>query len=55
MAWQWALGAAIIFTITTIVRILGTGKRWHPYIPGGIAVAVGKFLSWNKYGGADLT
>lgn len=42
MAWQWSLGAAIIFTGTTLARILGTGKRWHPYIPGGIAVAVGK-------------
>jgi uncharacterized oligopeptide transporter (OPT) family protein len=41
MATQWAFGAAVIFTITTIVRIVGTGKRWHPYIPGGIAVAVG--------------
>lgn len=45
MAWQWALGAAGIFTATTIARILGTGKRWHPYIPGGIAVAVGKLSS----------
>jgi uncharacterized oligopeptide transporter (OPT) family protein len=42
MAWQWALGAAIIFSVTTIVRIVGNGKKWHPYIPGGIAVAVGK-------------
>jgi uncharacterized oligopeptide transporter (OPT) family protein len=44
MAAQWAFGAAIIFTATTIVRIIGAGKAWHPYIPGGIAVAVGKFL-----------
>jgi len=43
MAWQWALGAAMIFTVTTIVRIIGTGKRWHPYVPGGIAVAVGMY------------
>jgi uncharacterized oligopeptide transporter (OPT) family protein len=50
MAAQWALGAAIVFTITTIVRIVGAGKVWHPYIPGGIAVAVGKshFLAANK-------
>lgn len=41
MAWQWALGAAIIFTISTCVRIVGNGKWWHPYVPGGIAVAVG--------------
>ncbi|KAG0651471.1 oligopeptide transporter [Hyphodiscus hymeniophilus] len=43
MAAQWALGAAVIFTVTTMVRILGAGKRWHPYIPGGIAVAVGMY------------
>lgn len=42
MAWQWAIGAAVLFTITTCARILGNGKKWHPYIPGGIAVAVGK-------------
>jgi len=43
MAWQWALGAAILFTFATITRILGNGRRWHPYIPGGIAVAVGMY------------
>ncbi|RDW66147.1 hypothetical protein BP6252_09782 [Coleophoma cylindrospora] len=43
MAAQWALGAAVIFTITTLVRIALNGKRWHPYIPGGIAVAVGMY------------
>jgi OPT family oligopeptide transporter len=41
MAAQWALGAAILFTITTCIRIVGSGKKWHPFIPGGIAVAVG--------------
>jgi len=41
MAWQWALGAAIVFSITTGLRIHGSGKSWHPYVPGGIAVAVG--------------
>jgi OPT family oligopeptide transporter len=49
MAWQWALGAAIIFTFTTVARIIGTGKQWHPYIPGGIAVAVGKFPVLNCF------
>lgn len=43
MAWQWSLGAAIIFTITTIIKMGAVGKRWHPWIPGGIAVAVGMF------------
>jgi OPT family oligopeptide transporter len=45
MAWQWALGAAVLFTVTTCVRIAGTGKAWHPFIPGGIAVAVGRSLA----------
>ncbi|CAG8970645.1 hypothetical protein HYALB_00003399 [Hymenoscyphus albidus] len=43
MAAQWAFGAAIIFTITTIVKMRNVGKRWHPWIPGGIAVAVGMY------------
>ncbi|KAH9219954.1 oligopeptide transporter-like protein [Leptodontidium sp. 2 PMI_412] len=43
MAWQWAFGAAVIFTAVTAVRIIGAGKKWHPYIPGGIAVAVGMY------------
>lgn len=43
MVAQWAAGAAAIFTITTLVRIYGAGKRWHPYVPGGIAVAVGMY------------
>jgi uncharacterized oligopeptide transporter (OPT) family protein len=45
MAWQWALGAAIIFTGTTALRILGSGRKWHPWVPGGIAVAVGNASS----------
>src|SRR4051812_14612647 len=36
-------GAAIIFTILTGIRIFGAGKSWHPFIPGGIAVAVGMY------------
>ncbi|KAI9746171.1 MAG: hypothetical protein M1818_000852 [Claussenomyces sp. TS43310] len=43
MVWQWALGAAILFTVTTSIRIAGSGKSWHPYIPGGIAVAIGMY------------
>ena len=42
MATQWAIGAAIIFSITTAIKSTGMLKRWHSYIPGGIAVAVGK-------------
>lgn len=50
MAWQYAVGAGGIFTLTTILRIyLIAGeegswrKRLHPWIPGGIAVAVGMY------------
>ncbi|OBT73355.1 hypothetical protein VF21_07705 [Pseudogymnoascus sp. 05NY08] len=43
MAWQWAIGTGLIFAATTCARIVGTGKKWHPLIPGGIAVAVGMF------------
>ncbi|KAK5097964.1 OPT superfamily [Lithohypha guttulata] len=50
MAWQYALGAGGIFALTTIIRIyLAAGeegswrKKLHPWIPGGIAVAVGMY------------
>jgi OPT family oligopeptide transporter len=43
MAWQWAAGAAVVFTGTTLLRIYGAGRRWHPWVPGGIAVAVGMY------------
>jgi OPT family oligopeptide transporter len=43
MVAQWAFGAAAVFTVTTIVRTVSVEKRWHSYIPGGIAVAVGGF------------
>ncbi|TVY25557.1 putative oligopeptide transporter [Lachnellula hyalina] len=43
MAWQWAAGAAVVFTGTTMLRIVGAGKKWHPWVPGGIAVAVGMY------------
>jgi OPT family oligopeptide transporter len=49
MAWQWALGAAIFFTVTTVIRTGSVGKRWHPFVPGGIAVAVGEFLAISSY------
>ncbi|OBT91870.1 hypothetical protein VE01_10110 [Pseudogymnoascus verrucosus] len=43
MAWQWAIGTGLVFAATTCARIVGTDKKWHPLIPGGIAVAVGMF------------
>ena len=43
MAWQHALGAGIIFVILTVARVRGQGRWWQPYVPGGIAVAVGMY------------
>ncbi|TGJ86035.1 hypothetical protein E0Z10_g2718 [Xylaria hypoxylon] len=43
MAREFAMGAAIIFAVFTILRTKGAGKKWHAYIPGGIAVAVGMY------------
>ena len=42
MAWQWALGAGLMFVVLTAARSIGQGKKWQAYIPGGIAVAVGR-------------
>ena len=51
MAWQWALGAGLLFILLTAARARGQGKWWQAWVPGGIAVAVGKNLSprllWN--------
>ncbi|KAL1969488.1 hypothetical protein VTN77DRAFT_8926 [Rasamsonia byssochlamydoides] len=51
MAWQAAMFAGAVFTITSILRIVGaytrrgssTSSPWSSFIPGGIAVAVGMF------------
>lgn len=51
MAWQFALVAGVIFVATTSLRIYllayRAEKPWcralHPWIPGGIAVAVGMY------------
>lgn len=43
MAKEWALGAAILFAVTTAVRTQTPNTRWHALIPGGIAVAVGMY------------
>lgn len=48
MAKEWALGAAILFAILTAARIrLDPKSRWQALLPGGIAVAVGKFSKTN--------
>jgi OPT family oligopeptide transporter len=49
MAWQFALGAGAIFVCTTSLRIyLGSStsemlRKLQPFVPGGIAVAVGMY------------
>ena len=71
MAWQWALGAGVLFAFLTAARVKGQGKSWQPWIPGGIAVAVGMYnvpsftlartiggllnWYWKNYRGEDET
>ncbi|KAI0401413.1 OPT oligopeptide transporter protein-domain-containing protein [Xylaria palmicola] len=43
MAREYAMGAAVLFAVFTLIRTRGVGKKWHAYIPGGIAVAVGMY------------
>ncbi|KAK3170723.1 hypothetical protein OEA41_002805 [Lepraria neglecta] len=43
MAWQWALGAGLIFVLLTAARVRGQGQWWQAWVPGGIAVAVGMY------------
>jgi uncharacterized oligopeptide transporter (OPT) family protein len=43
MAEVWAVGAAALFALLTLLRIWQAGRPWHPLIPGGIAVAVGMY------------
>lgn len=42
---SFAAAAAAIWAILTAIRIYGTAKKasWVPYVPGGIAVAVGMY------------
>lgn len=42
---EFAFGAAIIWALLTALRIYGFSRKakWVPYIPGGIAVAVGMY------------
>ncbi|KAI5864286.1 OPT superfamily oligopeptide transporter [Durotheca rogersii] len=43
MAREFVIGSALIFAISTALRAKMMGTRWHAYIPGGIAVAVGMY------------
>jgi OPT family oligopeptide transporter len=55
MVKEWASGAAVIFAISTVIRVWGNNRKmrglsgwWIDFVPGGIAVAVGmspRFLS----------
>lgn len=50
---QWALGSGLIFAVLTIARTwsrtnTGWKKAMLPWVPGGIAVAVGKSLSFSS-------
>ncbi|KAF1992156.1 OPT superfamily oligopeptide transporter [Aulographum hederae CBS 113979] len=44
---EWALGAGIIFAVLTALRVVANSrshwKKFTPFIPGGIAVAVGMY------------
>ena len=42
-AWQFSLGAGILFLVLTGVRVRGHGLWWQAWVPGGIAVAVGMY------------
>lgn len=42
MAKEWAMAFAAVFAVLTAFRIRNVGKSWRAFIPGGIAVAVGK-------------
>jgi OPT family oligopeptide transporter len=51
MVKEWASGAAVIFAASTMLRVWGNARKrqglsgwWIDFIPGGIAVAVGKSL-----------
>ena len=43
MAWQFSLGAGLLFVVLTVVRIRGHGLWWQAWVPGGIAVAIGMY------------
>ncbi|CAJ2511067.1 Uu.00g066920.m01.CDS01 [Anthostomella pinea] len=43
MAREFAVGAAVVFAVLTVLRMRAVGRWWHAYVPGGIAVAVGMY------------
>jgi OPT family oligopeptide transporter len=58
MVKEWASGAAVIFAVSTVIRVWGNARKkrglsgwWIDFVPGGIAVAVGEFpfSSFSQY------
>ena len=45
MVKEWALGAGVIWTVLSVIRVVGRARDWHwaQWVPGGIAVAVGMY------------
>ncbi|KKA28668.1 hypothetical protein TD95_004756 [Thielaviopsis punctulata] len=43
MAREWAMLSAAVFTVTTVARVYYAERKWRPFIPGGIAVAIGMY------------
>ncbi|KAF2036679.1 oligopeptide transporter-like protein [Setomelanomma holmii] len=50
MVKEWASGAAVMFAVSTAIRVYATsrkqrgiGGKWIDFVPGGIAVAVGMY------------
>lgn len=43
MVKEWAIGSGALFAVTTLIRTFSVGKAWRSLVPGGIAVAVGRF------------
>ena len=42
-AWQFSLGAGLLFVVLTMARVRGHGLWWQAWVPGGIAVAIGMY------------
>jgi uncharacterized oligopeptide transporter (OPT) family protein len=59
MVAEWAAGAAGLWVLITVLRVFGNsrGAKWVPWVPGGIAVAVGKLLECvsSEHGAKSLT
>ena len=55
VASQGALWAGIIFAGATVLRIIGQGKWWQVWVPGGIAFAIGERICCKLEFLVDLT